>query len=372
MGALITLRVVNERPDLFRGVVFVGPAFGPVPLAVWGFNRGAFFLPNQEVYGASFLLHCRSAFAFLPRRADAHLLTATSSAIGLPGLTSTSSSSSTSSSGNGSSKDVDGGGGGSGSGGGGSGNGPTPLVPAVDYFDPLTWRRLGISPALLCGGGPASLDRAQATTPTPPPTSASGAASVDSSSSGEAYVASALQSALAFHESLAFRPGVAYPPFAVVRSSRWPTPARFASSLTPAAAAAATSAAPAGSSGVSPHSTPPPTTSSTTTTTTPSTLSSSSSSSSPLPPPPPGEPKSASGDAESPPATATSTASERVRRLAVGLPSEFAAGDGVVPAASAVLPAGYACAAVVPTAASHVTMLNDLDALAEAFRAVLA
>ncbi|KAJ3194819.1 hypothetical protein HK101_001821 [Irineochytrium annulatum] len=67
MGGLITLRTVNRRPELFRGVVFEGTPFGPVPLIVWAFRRGAPLIPNPRLFGSSLHFLCRSAYNFLPR-----------------------------------------------------------------------------------------------------------------------------------------------------------------------------------------------------------------------------------------------------------------------------------------------------------------
>jgi pimeloyl-ACP methyl ester carboxylesterase len=64
MGGLITLSVLNRRPEMFKGVVFCGTPFGPVPMILWAFQRGA---PFASLFSSEMHFSARSAFLFLPK-----------------------------------------------------------------------------------------------------------------------------------------------------------------------------------------------------------------------------------------------------------------------------------------------------------------
>ncbi|RKO89573.1 hypothetical protein BDK51DRAFT_45262 [Blyttiomyces helicus] len=66
MGGLVTLSATNRSPHLFRGVVFAGTPFGPVPLILWALRRGAPFMLNPHLMSASLHFSTRSAYVFLP------------------------------------------------------------------------------------------------------------------------------------------------------------------------------------------------------------------------------------------------------------------------------------------------------------------
>ncbi|KNC99422.1 uncharacterized protein SPPG_05663 [Spizellomyces punctatus DAOM BR117] len=66
MGGLVALSVINRRPELFRGVVFVGTPFGSVPLIIWALRRGAPFMLNRTLMSAGLHFGARTSFVFLP------------------------------------------------------------------------------------------------------------------------------------------------------------------------------------------------------------------------------------------------------------------------------------------------------------------
>ncbi|KAJ3023288.1 hypothetical protein HKX48_003739 [Thoreauomyces humboldtii] len=66
MGGLLTLAVVNRRPELFRGVVFIGSPFGGVPLILWQLRRGIPFMLNKHLMSPDLHFGARSSFVFLP------------------------------------------------------------------------------------------------------------------------------------------------------------------------------------------------------------------------------------------------------------------------------------------------------------------
>lgn len=67
MGGLIVLSAVNKAPHLFKGVVFIGIPFGPVPMILWAMRRGAPLLLSRDLMTAKFTFATRSSFIFLPR-----------------------------------------------------------------------------------------------------------------------------------------------------------------------------------------------------------------------------------------------------------------------------------------------------------------
>ncbi|KAI8921850.1 hypothetical protein DFJ77DRAFT_669 [Powellomyces hirtus] len=66
MGGLVTLAVVNRRPELFRGVVFVGTPFGGVPTILWQLKKGIPFPLNKDLMSPDLHFGARSSFVFLP------------------------------------------------------------------------------------------------------------------------------------------------------------------------------------------------------------------------------------------------------------------------------------------------------------------
>ncbi|KAI9329690.1 hypothetical protein DFJ73DRAFT_964236 [Zopfochytrium polystomum] len=317
MGGLVTIRAVNRRPELFKGVVFEGTPFGAVPTVLWAFNRGAFFLPNADLFGPSVMFHCRSAYAFLPRDGR--------------GLSSS--------------------------------NG---IDIHLDYFNPAVWHRHKLSPDLAV---PAASAAASATA-----TAASSAADAPSATAASAYLAAALTAASDFHQSIAFSPNVPYPPFAVVRGKRWSTPVKFATSLEvkqDAAAAAGGSGKDAESVATAPAKAPDASAAETATkpavwVTEPSAA---------------GFGAAAGSASTDPGGSASTSGTERgaaeqaddgggaggddKSRITVYLPSQFGPGDGLVPADSTDMPSGYKFH-VVETSANHIWMMNDLEALGTA------
>ena len=61
MGGLIALSALNQRPDLFKGIVFCGTPFGPTPLILWGLQRGA---PFARVFSPEMHFICKSSCIF--------------------------------------------------------------------------------------------------------------------------------------------------------------------------------------------------------------------------------------------------------------------------------------------------------------------
>lgn len=63
MGGLIALYALQKRPELFKGIVFCGTPFGPVPLILWGIQKGA---PIARACSPEMHFAARSSFLFLP------------------------------------------------------------------------------------------------------------------------------------------------------------------------------------------------------------------------------------------------------------------------------------------------------------------
>ncbi|KAJ3326525.1 hypothetical protein HDU76_012857 [Blyttiomyces sp. JEL0837] len=190
MGGLVTIRAVNHRPELFKGVIFEGTPFGPVPLILWALRRGAPLIPNAALFGPDLHFGCRfwlfnlsslmclgtgpvrSAYVFLPKDGTG-LIDAKGNDI------------------------------------------------ILDYFDPIKWRDHRISTVF---------KRPSPTSPQPSPSPFTKATDLETESN-MAYLTHALTCAQSFHQSIQHKPHIKYPPFVVVRSTKWPTPAKFRSSL---------------------------------------------------------------------------------------------------------------------------------------------
>jgi pimeloyl-ACP methyl ester carboxylesterase len=67
MGGLVTLKVVNQRPELFRGVIFEGTPFRGVPLIVWALHRGAPLMINPSLLGPDLHFACRQVVEDTPK-----------------------------------------------------------------------------------------------------------------------------------------------------------------------------------------------------------------------------------------------------------------------------------------------------------------
>ncbi|KAJ3175626.1 hypothetical protein HDU87_006124 [Geranomyces variabilis] len=200
MGGLITLAVVNRRPDLVRGVVFVGTPFGGVPCILWQLRRGIPFFFNKGLMSADLHFAARSSFVFLPMDGRALVVDAKQNGVA-----------------------------------------PAPAVPddasnasgeedyLIDFYSADEWIHHTLSQ---------TLHRA----------AKSSAAALDAH---KQYLQRTLHAAKAFRQSLAFDPEKKkkYPPLTHLVSTAWPTPTRIKCTTTtppsppkPAAAGDATAA----------------------------------------------------------------------------------------------------------------------------------
>ncbi|KAJ3152236.1 hypothetical protein HDU89_001455 [Geranomyces variabilis] len=176
MGGLITLAVVNRRPDLVRGVVFVGTPFGGVPCILWQLRRGIPFFLNKGLMSPDLHFAARSSFVFLPMDGRALVVDGKQ-----------------------------------------NGAAPAPAAPddaantsgdedyLIDFYSADEWIHHTLSH---------TLHRA----------AKSSAAALEAH---KQYLQRTLHAAKAFRQSLAFDPEKKYPPLTHLVSTAWPTPTRI-------------------------------------------------------------------------------------------------------------------------------------------------
>ncbi|KAJ3155746.1 hypothetical protein HDU86_004215 [Geranomyces michiganensis] len=184
MGGLVTLAVVNRRPDLIRGVVFVGTPFGGVPCILWQLRRGIPFFLNKNLMSPDLHFAARSSFVFLPM--DGRALVVDAKQNGAAPATPASATDDASASGE---EDY-----------------------LVDFYSAEEWIHNTLSQ---------TLHRA---------TKASAAAL----ETHKQYLQRTLHAAKAFRQSLAFDPDKKYPPLTHLVSTAWPTPTRIKCTTTAA------------------------------------------------------------------------------------------------------------------------------------------
>ncbi|CCG83978.1 protein of unknown function [Taphrina deformans PYCC 5710] len=194
LGGLVTLGALNQRPDLFRGVLFAGTPFHGCPNILGPFRYGDGVLLNRSVLNAQTNFSMRSSFMLLPTHKRCFV-------------------------------DIE-----------------TGKELPVDFFDAAAWREYGLSPMVAKDGGASDVGEATDVNgimatgglggplmgngtdePSHSPEEAGSHPTSDSRASELAYLGRTLASTLAFKASLGYDSSVRYPPIALLRSNRTPT-----------------------------------------------------------------------------------------------------------------------------------------------------